>query len=62
MVTVGKASPAAARQVASMSAFLHQLGGYFASARIRTVQSAGGQDVVRIEFTAPGQFGLLRTG
>jgi hypothetical protein len=62
VVTGGKAGPAAARQVASMSAFLHQLGGYFASARVRTVQSVGGQDVVRIEFTAPGQFGLLRTG
>jgi hypothetical protein len=62
MVSGGKAGPAPAGQVAQMSAFLHQLGGYFASARIRTVQFAGGQDVVRIEFTAPSQFGLLRTG
>jgi hypothetical protein len=61
VVTGGKAGPAPAGQVAQMSAFLHQLGGYFAGARIRTVQSAGGQDVVRIEFTAPGQFGLLGT-
>jgi hypothetical protein len=61
MVTGGKAGPAPASQVARMSVFVHQLGGYFAAARIRTVHFAGGQDVVRIEFTAPGQFGLLGT-
>ena len=43
-----------------MSDFVHQLGDYFASARIQTVQLANGQDVVRIEFPAPGRFGLLR--
>ena len=42
-----------------MSDFVHQLGDYFASAHIRTVRLAGGLDVVRIEFTAPGRFGLL---
>jgi hypothetical protein len=57
----GKAGPALVGQVARMSGFVHQLGGYFATARIRTVHLAGGQDVVRIEFTAPGQFGLLGT-
>jgi hypothetical protein len=61
VVTGGKAGPAPAGQVARMSGFVHQLGGYFAAARIRTVHVAGGQDVVRIEFTAPGQFGLLGT-
>jgi hypothetical protein len=60
VVTGGKPGPGPAGQVQLMSVFLHQLGGYFASARIRTVHFAGGQDVVRIEFTAPGQFGLLR--
>jgi hypothetical protein len=57
----GKAGPALAGQVAQISGFVHQLGGYFATARIRTLHLAGGQDVVRIEFTAPGQFGLLGT-
>ena len=60
VVTDGKPGPGPAGQVQLMSVFLHQLGGYFAGARIRTVHVAGGQDVVRIEFTAPGQFGLLR--
>jgi hypothetical protein len=59
VVTDGKAGPGPAGQVQLMSVFLHQLGGYFASARLRTVHFAGGQDVVRIEFTVPGQFGLL---
>jgi hypothetical protein len=40
---------------------VHQLGDYFAGGRIRTVHLACGLDVVGIEFTAPGQFGLLRT-
>jgi hypothetical protein len=44
-----------------MSDFVHQLGDYFVSARIRTVHLTGGRDVVRIEFTAPGRFGLLGT-
>ena len=60
VVTGGKAGPAPVGQVRPISVFVHQLGDYFADARIRTVQ-LGGQDVVRIEFTAPGQFGLLGT-
>jgi hypothetical protein len=61
LVIGGKAGPALVGQVARMSGFVHQLGGYFATARIRTLHLAGGQDVVRVEFTAPGQFGLLGT-
>ncbi|HXZ75280.1 MAG TPA: hypothetical protein VEH31_31025 [Streptosporangiaceae bacterium] len=61
VVTGGKAGAAAADQVASMSVFVHQLGGYFAGLRIRTVHPTGSQDVVRIEFAAPGRFGLLGT-
>jgi hypothetical protein len=61
LVVGGKAGPALAGQVARMSGFVHQLGGFYATARIRTVHLAGGQDVVRVEFTAPGQFGLLGT-
>jgi hypothetical protein len=59
LVTGGKADPAPAVQVREMSDFVHQLGTYYASARIRTVRIADGQDAVRIEFTAPGRFGLL---
>jgi hypothetical protein len=59
VVTGGKASPAPAGQVRQMSDFVHQLGDYFAGANIRTVRLASGQDAVRIEFTAPGRFGLL---
>ena len=59
VVTDGKAGPAPAGQVRQMSDFVHQLGDYFAGAHIRTVRLARGQDVVRIEFTAPGRFGLL---
>jgi hypothetical protein len=44
-----------------MSDFVHHLGNYFASARIGTVQLASGQEVVRIQFKAPGLFGLLGT-
>ena len=61
LVVGGKAGPALVGQVARMSGFVHQLGGFYATARIRTVHLAGGQDVVRVEFTAPGQFGLLGT-
>jgi len=60
VVTDSKAGPAPAGGVRVMSDFVHQLGGYFASARIRTVHLASGLDVVRIEFIAPGRFGLLR--
>ena len=59
LVTGGKADPAPAVQVREMSDFVHQLGTYYASARIRTVRIADGQDAVRIEFNAPGRFGLL---
>jgi hypothetical protein len=61
VVTGAKAGPAPAGQVRLMSDFVHQLGGYFASASIETVQLASGQRVVEIEFPAPGRFGLLRT-
>jgi hypothetical protein len=61
VVTDSKAGPAPARQVRMMSDFVHQLGGYFASARIGTVRLASGQEAVRIEFKAPGRFGLLGT-
>jgi hypothetical protein len=59
VVTGAKADPAPAVQVRVMSDFVHQLGTFYASARIRTVRIADGQDVVRIGFTAPGRFGLL---
>ena len=61
VVTDAKAGSAPAGQVRLMSDFVHQLGGYYAGARIRTVRLADGQDGVRIEFTAPGRFGLLST-
>jgi hypothetical protein len=60
-LTSGTASPAPPGRVRLMSVFVHQLGDYFAGARIRAVRLAGGQAVVRVEFTAPGQFGLLST-
>ena len=47
--------------VQMMSGFVHGLGDYFADARIRMVRLPSGQEVVRIAFTAPGRFGLLRT-
>jgi hypothetical protein len=59
VVTGAKANPAPASQARLVSDFVHQLGTYYANAHIRTVQIADGQDVVRIEFTAPGRFGLL---
>jgi hypothetical protein len=59
VVTGAKADLAPAVQVRLMSDFVHQLGTYYAGARIRAVRIADGQDVVRIEFTAPGRFGLL---
>jgi hypothetical protein len=61
VLTDNKAGPPAAGKVQQMSVFVHQLGDYFADARIRTVHLARGLDVVRIEFTAPGKFGLLGT-
>jgi hypothetical protein len=59
VVTDSKAGPAPAGGVRVMSDFVHQLGDYFASARIGTVRLASGLEVVRIEFKAPGRFGLL---
>jgi hypothetical protein len=61
VVTGGKAGLAPAGQVRLMSVFVHQLGEFFAGARIQIVRLANGQDVVRIEFTAPSRFGLLGT-
>jgi hypothetical protein len=55
----GRASPNPADRVRLMSVFVHQLGEFYAGARFRTVHLAGGRDVLRIEFTAPSQFGLL---
>jgi hypothetical protein len=49
----------AAGQARQMSAFVHQLQGFFASARIRAVRLANGQDVVQIEFAAPSPLGVL---
>jgi hypothetical protein len=61
VVTSGRAGPSSVGQVRLMSVFVHQLGEFFANARIRTVHLANRQDVVRIEFAAPGRFGLLGT-
>jgi hypothetical protein len=61
VITGGRAGPSSVGQVRLMSVFVHQLGEFFADAHIRTVHLANGQDVVRIEFTAPGRFGLLGT-
>src|SRR5262249_18364566 len=61
VVTDSKAGPAPAGGVRVMSDFVHQLGDFFAGARIGTVRLTNGQDMVRIEFKAPGRFGLLRT-
>jgi hypothetical protein len=59
VLTDSKPGPPAAGKVQQMAVFVHQLGGYFAGAHIRTVHLARGLDVVRIEFTAPGRLGLL---
>jgi hypothetical protein len=61
VITNDKAGPASAGKVDQMSVFVHQLGQFFVGAHIQVVHLARGLDVVRIEFTAPGQFGLLRT-
>jgi len=61
VVTDSKAGPGPAGGVRVMSDFVHHLGNYFASARIGTVQLASGQEVVRIQFKAPGLFGLFGT-
>ena len=49
----------AAGQAQQMSAFAHQLKIFFASAQIRAVRLANGQDVVQVEFPAPSPLGLL---
>ena len=49
----------AAGQAQQMSAFAHQLKVFFASAQIRAVRLANGQDVVQVEFPAPSPLGLL---
>jgi hypothetical protein len=49
----------AAGRAQQMSAYAHQLQGYFASARIRAVRLANGQNVVRVEFAAPSPLGVL---
>jgi hypothetical protein len=49
----------AAGRARQMSAFAHQLQDFFASARIRAVRLANGQDVVQVEFAAPSPFGVL---
>jgi hypothetical protein len=59
VVTDSRAGPAPAGGVRVMSDFVHQLGDFFAGARIGTVRLTSGQEVVRIEFKAPGRFGLL---
>jgi hypothetical protein len=49
----------AAARARQMSAFTHKLQIFFASARIRAVRLANGQDVVEVEFAAPSPFGVL---
>jgi hypothetical protein len=61
VITGGKAGSALVGQVQQMSVFVHQLPGFYAGARIHTARLADGQEGVRIEFTAPGRFGLLST-
>ena len=48
-------------QAQQMSAFAHGLKVFFASARIRAVRLANGQDVVQVEFAAPSPLGLLNS-
>jgi hypothetical protein len=61
VITGGKAGSALADQVQQMSDFVHQLPGFYAGAHIHTARLADGEEGVRIEFTAPGRFGLLST-
>ena len=44
-----------------MSAYARQLQDFFASARIRAVRLANGQDVVRVEFAAPSPLGVMNS-
>jgi len=49
----------AASRARQMAAFAHQLQGFYASARIRAVRLANGQDVVQVAFPAPSPLGVL---
>jgi hypothetical protein len=55
----GRAAPSPLAQVRFISAFLHQQGGFYLSGHVQSVRLAGGRNVLRIEFTAPTQLGLL---
>jgi hypothetical protein len=48
-------------QAQQMSAFAHGLKVFFASAQIRAVRLANGQDAVQVEFAAPSPLGLLNS-
>jgi hypothetical protein len=61
VLTGGRAGPKLAGLAQVISGFVHGLGEYFTDVRIGTVRLPSGQEVVRIVFTAPGRFGLLRT-
>ena len=49
----------AASRARQMAIFAHQLRGFYASARIRAVRLANGQDVVQVAFAAPSPLGVL---
>jgi hypothetical protein len=49
----------AAGRARQMAVYAHQLRDLFASARIRAVRLASGQDVVQVGFAAPSPFGVL---
>jgi hypothetical protein len=61
VITGGQADLALVGQAQLMSEFMHQLGDFYAGARIHVARLADGQEGVRIAFTAPGRFGLLST-
>ena len=49
----------AAARARQMASFAHQLKDFFASARIRAVRLANGQEVVQVAFAAPSPFEVL---
>ena len=49
----------AAGRARQMAAFARQLQDFYASARIRAVRLANGQDVVQVAFPAPSPLGVL---
>ena len=49
----------AAARARQMASFAHQLQDFFASARIRAVRLANGQEAVQVAFAAPSPFGVL---